>query len=159
MKKILLILTLFISSFGYSQQEIKINIANALVIKTLEVSYEHYLNEQSSVGISGLISFEKKTSDFRYNEDKMLTPYFRHYFTTDRVWNLFGEAFFGINSGYKEVEDSGVYEKFSDGALGVVIGSKYISNGGLVIDIYGGLGRNLFSSDSPIIVPRVGVNV
>ena len=159
MKKILLILALFISSFGYSQQEVKLNIANALIIKTLEVSYEYYLTDQSSIGISGLISFEKKTSDFRYNEDKMLTPYFRHYFTSDKVWNLFGEVFFGINSGSKEVGDTGVYEKFSDGALGVVVGSKYISKGGLIVDIYGGLGRNLFSSDSPIIVPRIGVNV
>lgn len=158
-KKILLVLALFISSFSYSQQEVKLNIANALVIKTLEISYEYYLNEQSSVGVSGLISFEKKTSDFRYNEDKMLTPYFRHYFSTDRMWNLFGEAFFGINSGQKEIEDTGVFEKFSDGALGIAIGTKYTSNGGLVIDVYGGLGRNLFSSNSPIIVPRLGVNV
>ena len=159
MKKILLLLILFISSFGYSQQEVKLNIANALIIKTLEVSYEYYLNEQSSVGVSALFSFEKRTSDFRYNEDKMITPYFRHYFTTDRVWNFFGEAFFGINSGYSEVGDTGVYEEFSDGALGISVGSKYISRGGLVIDVYGGLGRNLFSSNSPIIVPRVGVNV
>ncbi|MGB0880603.1 MAG: DUF3575 domain-containing protein [Polaribacter sp.] len=159
MKKTLLIITLFISSFSYAQQEVKLNIGNALIIKTLEVSYEYYVSDQSSVGVSALYSFEKRTSDFRYNEDKMITPYFRHYFTTDRMWNFFGEAFFGINTGHSEVGDTGAYEKFSDGALGVSVGSKYISRGGLVIDVYGGLGRNLFTSNSPIIVPRVGINV
>jgi hypothetical protein len=36
---------------------------------------------------------------------------------------------------------------------------KYIAKGGLVIDVFGGLGRNLFSSDSPVIVPRLGLNI
>ena len=162
MKKILLIITVFITSFAYSQQEIKVDIANALVLKTLEISYEHYISDQSSVGLSALFSFEKKSSDFRYNEEKMITPYFRHYFTIDRNWNLFGEGFFGISSGYKEIEMNGApntYESYSDGALGIAVGTKYVSEGGLVIDIYGGIGRNLFSSNSPILVPRLGVNV
>jgi hypothetical protein len=36
---------------------------------------------------------------------------------------------------------------------------KYIATGGLVIDVYGGLGRNLFGSDSAILVPRIGLNL
>ena len=38
-------------------------------------------------------------------------------------------------------------------------GTKYVSTGGLIIDAYAGVGRNLFGSDSPVLVPRVGVNV
>jgi hypothetical protein len=162
MKKLLLILALITSTFVFAQQEVKINIGNALVLKTLDISYEYYVNEDSSVGISGLYNFEKKSSDIKYNEETMITPYFRHYFTADRSWNIFGEGFFGYSTGYKEIELDGgpnSYDKYSDGALGIAIGSKYTSDGGLVVDIYAGLGRNLFSSNSPILVPRVGVNV
>jgi hypothetical protein len=157
MKKILLIFGILISSLTYSQQEIKLDIADALVIKSLEFSYENYLSTENSFGISALFNVEKQKKDFRYNENLMITPYFRHYFSTDEVWNVFGEAFVGINSGKKE---SGIYdENYTDGALGIAIGTKYTSKSGLIIDVHAGAGRNLFLSNSPTIVPRVGVNV
>jgi len=104
MKKVLLILSFVIAPHIVAQQEVKINIGNALVIKTIDISYEYYISEDSSVGISGLYNFEKKSSDFRYNEESMITPYFRHYFTANKTWNLFGEAFFGYSSGHNKVE-------------------------------------------------------
>lgn len=163
MKKILLIAVILISSVSQAQQEIKVDILDALALKTLEVSYEYYTSERSSVGTSVLYNFEKRSSDFRYNEKFMITPYFRHYFTNNSNWNYFGEIFLGINKGEKEIDLIGSnvkkYEDYTDGALGVAVGSKYISSGGLIVDLYGGLGRNMFSSDSPSIVPRVGVNV
>lgn len=161
MKKILLIFGLFSCSLGYAQQEIKLDIADALVIKSLELSYENYISEESSFGISALFNLEKQDATFRYNENMMITPYYRHYFTTNEKWNFFGEGFLGINSGKTEsVEDSGIYDaKYTDGALGIAVGTKYISSGGLIIDLYGGLGRNLFGSNSPLLVPRVGLNV
>lgn len=161
MKKIIIAFVFLISSFGYSQQEIKLDIADALIIRSLEFSYETYLSEESSIGISALFNLTKQDINFRYNENMMITPYYRHYFTSNEQWNFFGEGFVGINSGKKEsVKDSGNYDvKYTDGALGVAVGMKYIASGGLVIDLYGGLGRNLFGSNSPIIVPRIGLNV
>ncbi|CAI8308188.1 MAG: Uncharacterised protein [Polaribacter sp. SA4-10] len=162
MKKILLITSIFVSTISLAQQVVKLNIANALVLKTIDVSYEYYLNGDTSVGISGLYNFEQKSADFRYNEESMVTPYLRHYFTSDRTWNLFGEGFFGISSGYKKIELDGSpnsYEKYSDSALGISFGAKYISKSGFLVDVYGGIGRNLFSANSPILVPRLGVNV
>ena len=162
MKKILLIASFLVSTIAFAQQEVKLNIGNALIFKTIDISYEYYLSGDTSVGISGLYNFEEKTADFRYNEESLVTPYLRHYFTSDRTWNLFGEGFFGIGSGYKKVELDGApnrYEKYSDSALGVAVGSKYISDSGFVVDIYGGVGRNLFSANSPILVLRLGVSV
>ena len=153
MKKLILLFTFFASSIGYSQQEIKLDIADALVIRSLEFSYESYLSSESSFGISALFNLAKEDINFRYNEDMMITPYYRHYFTTNETWNFFGEGFVGINSG----KENGA--KYTDGALGVAIGTKYIAAGGLVIDLYGGVGRNLFGTDSPVLVPRVGLNV
>jgi hypothetical protein len=103
----------------------------------------------------------EQEADFRYNENIMITPYFRHYFTADQPWNFFGEGFIGINAGKKVIvkQFNEVNIEYIDAALGVAVGSKYTSKGGLIIDIYAGVGRNLFLSDSPVIVPRGGVNV
>ena len=161
-EKLIGIVLLFISAISYSQQEVKLNLANAIVFKAIDVSYEYYINKNSSVGVSGFYNFEKKTANFRYNEEKMLTPYFRNYFTTEKSWNIFGEAFVAINSGFKEIEEIGgetSYNKYSDAALGIAIGAKFIATSGLVIDVFGGLGRNLFTSESPILLPRLGLNI
>ncbi|ARV15432.1 hypothetical protein [Polaribacter sp. SA4-12] len=163
MKKLFLAFGILISSLAYSQQEIKLDIADALIIRSIEFSYENYLTEDSSFGISALFNLAKQDITFRYNENTMITPYYRHYFSTNEQWNFFGEGFIGINSGKTEVTNlggSGVsYKKYTDGALGVAVGTKYVASGGLIIDLYAGVGRNLFGTDSPILVPRLGLNV
>ncbi len=161
MKKLVVLFTVFTASFCYAQKELKLDIGDALVIRSIEVSFENYLSEESSVGISALFNLEEQNKGFRYNENLMITPYYRYYFSTNEQWNFFGEGFVGVNSGKKEsLKDSGVYDiNYTDGALGIAVGTKYVAKRGLVIDIYGGIGRNLFGSDSPILVPRVGLNV
>lgn len=59
MKKILLVVVVFVSSFAQAQQEIKADLFDALAFKTLELSYEYYTTERSSIGISALFNFEK----------------------------------------------------------------------------------------------------
>jgi hypothetical protein len=161
MKKIVLLCSLLVSSFGFSQQEIKLNIANSLVMRSLDISYEKQLSIENSFGISMLFNLVEQEKDFRYNENMMITPYFRHYFSAELQWNFFGEVFVGINSGKKEtVENSNNFNlEYTDAALGIAVGTKYTSKGGLIIDIYGGIGRNLFLSDSPVLVPRGGLNI
>lgn len=161
MKKIVLIITLLVGTFSYAQQELKLNVGGALVIKSLEFSYESYLTEDSSYGVSALFNLAKQSANFRYNENFMLTPYYRYYFATKGQFHLFGEGFLGINSGKKEsIKNSDDYDvKYTDGALGVAVGAKYIGTSGITLDVYGGIGRNLFSSDSPALVPRIGLNV
>jgi hypothetical protein len=158
MKKLFIVIAILTASITQAQQEIKLDIFDALVLKTIEVSYEKYIDETSSFGVSGLINFEKNSADFKYNEKRVITPYFRHYFTSDNNWNFFGEGFFAFNFGEKEIGPS-TYEDYTDGALGIAVGIKYVSEGGFTVDIYGGAGRNLFSTNSPIVVPRVGVNI
>jgi hypothetical protein len=161
MKKILFSLLLLSSSLTFAQQEVKLDVADALVIRSIEISYERIINEESSIGISALFNLAEQDVDFRYNENVMITPYYRHFFTKEYKWNFFGEGFLGINSGKKESEkDSNVFDiEYTDAALGIAVGTKYVSEGGLTIDIFGGLGRNLFGTDSPTLVPRIGLNV
>lgn len=161
MYKIIFSFLFFTSILASAQNEIKLDIADALVIKSIELSYEKIVKEQSSVGVSVLLNLAEKDAKFRYKENFMITPYYRHNFTTDYNWNFFGEGFLGVNSGEKksdlEIENSDT--KYTDVALGIGVGLKYVSNGGLVIDVLGGLGRNMLTTDSPTIVPRLGVNV
>lgn len=163
MKKTLLAFGLLVSSLGYAQQEVKLDIGDALVIKNLEFSYESYITENSSFGVSAAFNLAKQEAKFRYNENTMITPYYRNYFSANQQWNFFGEGFIGINSGKVEVSNLGgtnvTYEKYTDGALGVAVGTKYIAESGLTIDVHAGVGRNLFSTAAPALVPRVGVNV
>ena len=161
MKKYLLLVSLIFGGVAYAQQEVKFDFLDAVALKTIEVSYEYYLDNQSSVGLSALFNLEKKTADFRYNEKTMLSPFFRHYFTTEARWNFFGEAFFSWNEGDKKIETNGqeTFVNYNDIAIGAAIGSKYISNGGLTIDIHGGVGRNLSGEKGPVLVPRVGLNI
>ncbi|MFD1294900.1 hypothetical protein ACFQ5N_13740 [Lutibacter holmesii] len=160
MKKLLVAFTLLTCTFGQAQNEIKFDIFDGLILKSIDVSFEHFLNNESSIGVSALFNLDDDAS-FSYNEKTMFTPYFRHHFPSNTNWNFFGEVFLGINSGDEKVSNDGVdiYENYTDAALGVSVGSKYVSPKGFVIDIYGGLGRNLFDSLSPSIVPRVGVSI
>lgn len=160
MKKFILGIFLFSCGITFAQKEIKVNVFDALAFKTLTVSYEHYLTEQTSVGGSALFNFESESSDFRYTEDEMFAAFVRHYFSTESLWNFFGEMFLGYNSGISGYnENNGTPLEYSDGALGLAVGYKYVSSGGFTVDIHGGLGRNLFADDSPRIVPRLGVNI
>ncbi|WP_299062600.1 hypothetical protein [uncultured Polaribacter sp.] len=161
MKKLILAFVLMLGSISYAQHEIKVDIADAIIIKNLDFSYERYLSESSSFGISLAFNIADQEDSFRYNENMMITPYFRNYFSTGEKWNFFGEAFIGVNSGKKEtIEDSNDFNiSYTDAALGVVVGTKFVSSGGFTIDLFGGIGRNMFSSDSPTLVPRLGLNI
>lgn len=161
MKKLVFSFLLLTSVCSFAQQEIKLDIADALVIRSIEVSYERVINDETSLGISALFNLAEQDINFRYRENFMVTPYYRHFFTKEYKWNFFGEGFLGINTGKKEsIEDSDIFDiEYTDAALGIAVGTKYISEGGLTIDIFGGLGRNLFGTVSPTLVPRIGVNV
>jgi hypothetical protein len=160
MKKFLF-LSIFLASFAVSAQktnEIKLDVFDILALKSLDVSYEHVLNTESSVGLSILFNFEKDAS-FRYKQDFALTPYYRqHLFNRGNV-NFFGEFFGSINSG-EELNSDDIEEDYTDFAFGLGFGGKYVSVNGFVLDIHAGIGRNLFNTDiSPEIVPRVGISV
>ncbi|MBS9766580.1 MAG: DUF3575 domain-containing protein [Flavobacteriaceae bacterium] len=170
MMKRILVAMMFVGTFVQAQQEVKFDVTDALIMKTLEASYEIYLNEESSVGASFLYSFSKDDEKFRYSERIMFTPYFRYYLpisfsSLSENFSAFGEVFMGINGGRKAHDvknDKGKevtnYDKYADGALGIGGGIKYVSEQGFVFEGHAGLGRNLFSGDkSYLLVPRVGV--
>lgn len=142
--------------------EIKVDIFDVLALLAVEVTYEYSLNSESSLGISGLYNFSETSSKFRYKENYAITPYFRQNLFGPGSINYYLEFFGSLNSG--DVESDNLEElentEYTDFALGLSFGGKYISNNGFIADIHLGIGRNLFNTDlSPGIIPRVGISI
>lgn len=166
MKKILFLFILFITLGANAQNnQIKVDLFDILVLRTLDVSYENQLNDEASVGLSVFINFEDKDAKFRYNEDFQITPYFRQYITNSNGFDFFGELFGTLNFAETEekTENNVVVEEsqnYSDFALGLGAGGKHVSKNGYVFEFNVGVGRNLFNSKiSRQFVPRFGISV
>ncbi|MFT7352785.1 MAG: hypothetical protein ACI9XR_002573 [Flavobacterium sp.] len=161
-----LYITLFLGLFctlGFSQSdstlvsfpknEFKLN-AIGLLAGFPEITYERILNDESSLGISFGAAINND-SETRFTA----TPYYRLFFGKGNAKGFFVEGFGMLNS-LKIQEDSyfsydpntGNYisdegESYTDFALGLGIGAKWISKRGVVFEINGGIGRNLLNSD------------
>jgi hypothetical protein len=175
MKKLFLMVIILTTIAMQSQanHEIKFDVFDLTVFKALDVSYQYNLNEEASVGLSLYNNLSDKKNIFGRVEDFTITPYYRQYFPLGGVENIYVEGFFAINSG-KDFEDEEILDpitglgtdefsekeiKYTDGAFGFALGKSFISPRGFVLDLYAGIGRNLFDSPgSPKIVPRLGIN-
>jgi hypothetical protein len=173
MKKLLSLLLLCLSLFtiGYSQEtqkvnflknEIKVN-ALFLVAGALEVTYERILNEETGLGASVFIAI---TDDF--NTKFALTPYYRLYFGKKPAAGFFVEGFGSLNSYDDSIYnwESNNYSSYrdvtrTDFALGFGLGSKWTNKRGFLLEINGGIGRNLFNSSDTDhqIVGRGGITL
>ena len=89
------------------------------------------------------------------------------FFSSKHAQGFFAEGFGMFNTG-DIVEtifiDDGprrdLLRSFSDFALGISIGEKWVTKNGFVAEIYGGLGRNLFNSRfGPEFVTRGGISL
>ncbi|MGY5352250.1 DUF3575 domain-containing protein [Wenyingzhuangia sp. IMCC45533] len=167
MKKILFALFILVGmNLSAQNHQVKVDILDILVLRTLDVSYENQLNDEASLGLSVFINFEPKENSFRYNEDFQITPYFRQFISQKGAFDLFGELFGSLNFGEtdEKKDSSGVVteesENYTDFALGLGIGAKHVSKNGYVFEINAGIGRNLFNTDvSKQFVPRLGISV
>ena len=144
MKRLFVLLCLSIFSFGYSQDEEKIDFpkneikgnALLLVAGALEVTYERLLNEESGVGVSLFVPYD---NDIDTNFS--LSPYYRFYFGKKPAAGFFVEGFGMLNS-YSDdyyVYDSNFNESKIDGenitdfALGFGLGAKWVTKRGVFI--------------------------
>ena len=164
MKKtiLLLIFALVFKISSAQTNEIKVDIFDILALLALDVSFEHNFNTDSSLGVSVLYNFAKPSASFRYNQEFSVTPYYRQTLFKKGNINYFGEFFGSINRGDKDEDDLEVGESdmYTDFALGLGFGGKYVTANGFVADFHAGIGRNLFNTDySPAVVPRVGISI
>ncbi len=178
MKKIITfsLLTILCASFVQAQEdemaslernEIKINASNLIAFTFLDVSYETLLNEESSFGIGILFNVGNDNSLEEYRTFS-LTPYYRQYFSKKYAEGFFVEGFGMLNSGKEEYDDydyiigSNIVteDTYTDFALGISAGGKFVTKRGFVAEIYAGIGRNLIGGDNfPDIVGRGGISL
>ncbi|MEM0576265.1 DUF3575 domain-containing protein [Flavobacterium polysaccharolyticum] len=172
MKKILVLLALGFSMTGIAQEneaisfkknELKGN-ALFLVLGAVEATYERIITNDSGLGIS--LFFVSNEDDFDTNF--ILSPYYRAYFGKKQAAGFFVEGFSSISTG---VENKIYYsdsngnvdnidkDRYTDLALGFGIGSKWIHKRGFVFEINAGIGRNLFSDNSPEVIGRGGITL
>ncbi len=162
MKKLILAVLICstFSSVAQIRNEIKFDVFDILALKSLDVSYELIINPESSVGISSLFNFEKESASFKYEQDFVLTPYYRQVLFSKGNIGYFGEFFGSLNTGRSKKALEGIEDNYTDFAFGLSFGGKYMSDNGFVLDFLAGIGRNMFNTDeSHEVIPRVGISI
>ena len=150
------------------QNEVKINAFNLIAFSFIDVQYEYLLNEEASIGLGTLFNVGDDDEFLDQFRQFSLTPYYRQYFSNGYAKGFFVEGFGMLNSGNTEVFDVFLDDavnvpqerSYTDFALGISIGGKFVTKRGFVAEIYTGIGRNLLSSDfAPEFVTRGGVSL
>lgn len=162
-------ITLFAQDNNYYESdfnnEIKINMSNLIGFKWLDVGYEHILNEESSIGFGTLISLDNGVEGLDEYRTFSLTPYYRHFFSNKYAQGFFVEAFTMLHSGkfdeyyYTDYDTHIDNHKYTDLAVGISVGGKWVSRRGFVAEIYAGIGRDMLDNSDIEVVGRGGVSI
>ncbi|MEO9503751.1 hypothetical protein [Nonlabens ulvanivorans] len=156
------------------KHEVSLDVVAAIGGLGINPRYEYVLGRYSGVGVDLNIGIFDNDDNFEYIETFSLTPYYRQYFFSKEDYGakgFYGEGFvkvFTFDDGYYEndIFGSGSYrtESYTEAAIGVGIGWKWVSDSGFLIDVGFGVGRNLgIASDPqdyelPAVTGRGGVN-
>ncbi len=151
--------------------ELKLNMTNLIGFKWFDIAYERTLNEESSFGIGLLTKIGSDLDDGDGLDEYRtfsITPYYRQYFSKKYAQGFFVEGFAMLHSGkdtygydYNETDNTYTYqyEKYTDLAIGVSAGAKFITNRGFLAEIYLGIGRDLLEQSDIEVVGRGGVSL
>ncbi|WP_445915200.1 hypothetical protein [Flavobacterium sp.] len=157
------------------KNEVKLDVLNLISNGRLGITYERFLNNDFSVGITGMFlnKSSKKdnflTDNTRTLIDYQIIPYVRYALSKSAVNLYYLEAFTSINGGqYKELVtlNNGVADyvvtsvkDYNDLAIGASAGYKFYIKESFVVDITIGMGKNLFHAESPKDISRLGINL
>ena len=148
--------------------ELKLNMTNLIGFKWFDVGYERTINEESSFGV-GLLTRIGSDRDGGDGLDEYrtfsITPYYRHFFSQKYAQGFFVEGFAMVHSGEDEFyefdpvdsSDNYRYEKFTDLAIGVSAGAKFVTKRGFIAEIYLGIGRDMLDQSDIEVVGRGGI--
>jgi|GEM_PF-306181 len=161
-----------------TKSEAHLNVLNLLVFGALDVGYERLISDHTSAGVEFFSKVFNKNEgedvDLSevYSKDFSITGKFKYFLKDDRVGRgYYAEAFgmFSNGNNEKEVEirDTTTGElktieadlEYTDIAIGIGVGGKFVAKQGFLIDVSFGIGRNLFDKNSPDIVLLPTVNV
>lgn len=161
--------------------EIRLDIFQLIVLPGVDVSYEHFIDEVSSWGVSGFINFNLE-EDYRY-ETFEISPYYRLYFSQKKHHNtgFFVQPFLSFTKGvydyynylYQASTSSYDYSYFTEKDFiglsgGALIGYKWVNQKNYSFEIHGGVGRyfitnikekNEYNYTSGTAYPRINFSV
>lgn len=141
-------------------QELKFNIGLFLATTAIDVSYEYFLNEDTSFG--GTVYFDNDARD--YNGNFGIGPNFRAYFGYAPRSGFFAEAFGLYYTGEEDIPANNLETRnndYSTFALGLGIGNKWVTRSQkFTMELSGGFGRNVNPADfQDTFVYRAGLSV
>lgn len=169
MKKIVTVLSLILTIYGFGQEvekpvttkksiydrkhEVKIGAAK-LLASIFEGTYEYIDSKDFTYGASLLVNLDKKNN---YYEDFSITPFARFYFQESKEYGakgFFVEGFGKYTSG-KNINFFSNNEKFSAASFGFSLGKKWINSSGFVFEPLLGLSRTIGGAEhTPDLIPR-----
>ena len=177
MKKLTVTLLLLVSFFysnaqdtqienTESRNEVKINASNLIIFKWIDLGFERVINEESTYGANILFSLDNdRDTGLEEYRTFSFTPYYRHFFSRKYARGFFVEGFGMLHSGTDEFyvgngnNDEYREENFTDFAIGMSAGAKFINKRGFVAEFYFGLGRDLLGNSDLEVVGRGGISL
>jgi hypothetical protein len=176
MNRIAPLLLIFTTFIGFAQEElflkneIRINALNLMMFKSLDLTYERALNDESSIGVNSMFSLDGSSRFDKdgpyYYEGFTLTPYYRIYFGKKDNAGFFAEGFVMLASGKYDhyyYDSIGEYDyefhDFTDLAIGFSVGAKFLSKRNFVGNIHAGVGRYFIEDEfAPSVVGRFSIS-
>jgi len=163
-------------STSVRKNEIRLDVLSLVASSKINISYERFLNDRFSTGVSANYGNSKKTNDnfdngYRNTIPKYeIVPYLRYNLSKGISSFYFAEIFMSANGGdFKEtirlVDDNnnGYYvnqkSNYFDLAAGGGLGYKIYFKRKFAVEFLVGFGKNLINIDkSPDVISRVGLN-
>ncbi len=142
-----------------AKHELKINLLTTL-FTVPEIGYDYILNDESSVGIDVLFTWDKNMGPDLYFA---LTPHYRYFFGDKKAAGFFLEGWSSLRTNPKDL--NGYYsgsltegiDSDLDVALGISIGGKFLTKKGFVFEFFFGGGPNLIHPDYNSLALRFGI--
>ncbi len=152
-----------------AKNELSVGALNLLAFGAIDITYERVLSPHSSWAVETFIlafNRDKENTVDAYEKDFSIAGKYKYFFS-DRstASGFYVNALTMVSSGDYTVEEDystdqpAPEERYTDLALGFGVGGKFISRQGFFLDLGMGIGRNLFSSNSPTIVGQFNFNL
>lgn len=153
--------------------EISIGALNLVAFGALDIAYERIMTPNTSWAVEAFfLALNKKNEDLSeaYSKDFSLTGKVKYFFSERSAWGFYVNGLTMISSGNytpdniqtqdpELVFQESAEEKYTDLALGFGLGGKFVAKQGFFVDLSTGIGRNLFSSNSPTIIGQFNANL
>lgn len=154
-----------------AKNELSIGAFNLVAFGALDIAYERITSPNTSWAIEGFVLAANRDSEDvaeAYDKDASLTGKYKYFFGDRTAWGFYVNGLAMLSTGkysnYDEYYGDEMYQtpeenNYTDFALGFGLGGKFVAKQGFFLDLSTGIGRNLFSSNSPTIVGQFNVNL